>query len=307
MQLDYKPTYRLLLSGPGGNEINHDVNFRAGKDLGRFAYSFINQAVLSSFPIRELPGRNRVFSNRTSLRAAYEVAPKSFILSEIGHSITTRTRTVTPILSGESRTASIVLDDFQFLYNYQLKPKLPIIPDFTLSRTQLADTIIWTKSMGLNAAYFPTTRLVLTPRAGIQFRDTKGSPTQVSNFYGIGMDYMMRPKTVLGLDLVSDVRPSFVDEGIFLREDSIELGIQEALLLRWLLELRLNYTLRTQDSSAAIAGIDQTDIEVEFTVNYILTQMSFIDFGINRYQIKDNNTGLRGKRLNIQLSYNRAF
>lgn len=307
MRLDYKPTYRLLLSGPGGNEINHDVIFQAGKDLGRFAYSLNNQAALSSFPIRELPGRNRVFSNRTSLRAAYDVAPKSFILSEIGHSITTRTRTGTPILSGESRTTSIVLDDFQFLYNYQIKPKLLIIPDFILSRTQLADTIIWTKSMGLQTAYFPTTKLAFTPLAGIQFRDTKGSPTEVSNFYGIEMDYMMGPKTVLELDLVSEVRPSFVDEGIFLREDSIELGIQEALLLRWLLELRLNYTLRTQDSSAAIAGIDQTDIGVEFTVNYLLTRLSFVDFGINRYQLKDNNTGLRSTRLNIQLSYNRAF
>ena len=307
MRLDYKPTYRLLLSGPGGNEINHDVIFQAGKSLGRFAFSLNNQSSLSSFPIRELAGRNRVFSNRTNLRAAYDIASKSFIISDLGHSFSTRTLSGTSPLSGLSDSQTIVSDDFQVSYNYQMAPKVLLIPEFKIARTDIADTIVWTKSGGLRMGYFPTSKLGFTILGGIQFRDSKGAATDVSNYYGIEMDYLVRPKTVLELDLTSEVRPSFADQGIFLRENSIELGIQEALLLRWLLELRLNYTLRTQDSSVSIAGIDQRDIGIEFTVSYTLTRSSLVDFSINRYQLKDNNSGLLSTRLNLQLSYNRAF
>lgn len=307
MRLDYKPTYRLLLSGPGGNEINHDLIFQAGKDLGRFAFSLNNQGTLSSIPIRELAGRNRVFANRTNLRSAYDMTGKSFIVSELGHSFSTRTVEGAGNISNLSKSPTIVVDDFEILYNYQLQPKILLIPEFEISRTQIANSIVWTKAVALRSGYFPTRKLAFTPLAGIQFRDAKGSSTEISTYYGIEMDYLVRPRTVLELDLRSEVRPSFVDEGIFLRENSIEFGIQEALLLRWLLELRFNYTLRTQDSSIATSVIDQTDIGMEFTVGYMLTRLSYIDLSVNRYQLKDNITGFLSTRLNVQFSYNRAF
>ena len=307
MGLSYKPTYRLVISGASGNEINHDIIFLAGKSLGRFAYAVNNQTVLSSIPIRELSGRNRVFSNRTGLRFAYDIAPKSFIVSEVGHAITTRTLSTQSIVPGLSDSDSIIEDDFDFAYNYLISPKWLFVPEFFLTRTQFENSLQWMKSPRVRLGYFPTTKLVFSMLGGLQFRDTKENSTDLTKLFGIEMDYLVTPKTLLELDLASEIRPSFVDQGIFLREDSVRLGVQEALLLRWLLELNLNYTIRTGDHSASTAGIDQRDIGIEFLATYLLTRKSSIDLSINRYQLKDNRSGLINSRLNVQLSYLRLF
>lgn len=307
MRLDYKPTHRILLSGPGGNETNHDMLFQTGKDLGRFAFALNNQATLSSLPIRELSGRNRVFSNRTSLRAAYDIAPKSFIIAELGHTLTTRTLPNNLAISGTSNKESIIEDDFQATYNYQLTPKWLLTPEFNITRTQFENSVFWIESPNLQLAYFATPKLIFTVLGGLQFIDNENDPTTISNVYGIEMDYIIRPKTVLELDLTSEIRPSFVNQGVFLREDTISLGLEEALLLRWLISLDLNYTLRTQDDFFTSIGMDQTDVGIELMVTYSLTRKSRFEFSVNRYQLQDKKTDLLNKRLNLQIAYIQNF
>jgi hypothetical protein len=103
--LQYSPSYLNILAGDEQNQLEHQIEFEAGRVFGRSALGFNNETAITSAPIRELSGRAKTITNVSRLLGAYDYSPKSLISYGFGHSFSTRSD------SNQSSSQSIVVDD----------------------------------------------------------------------------------------------------------------------------------------------------------------------------------------------------
>jgi hypothetical protein len=118
VNLVYQPAFLLNLTGPGGNEIEHEIIVQAGREFHRTAIGLNNQTTITAAPLRELPGRRKTFRNQTSILGAYDVSPKTLIRYGGGHSVMTRSETTS------DTEQSITIDEIRLSYELMLSPKI---------------------------------------------------------------------------------------------------------------------------------------------------------------------------------------
>ncbi len=302
VNLQYRPSYLLDIVGDEDSELQHDILVQAGREFGRSAASLSNRTIISAAPQREISGRAKTIFNRTSLLAVYDVSPKSLVRSELGHTMTTRTGT------SNSASQSIFIDDFNISYEFMLTPKISLNTSGGGSLTQVTNDEVTAEILGLNLNYAATAKLALNVTTGLQRRKSTTIPYELSEVYGLLINYVPGPKTIMRFGVDQSFRPSFADDGIILQENGIFLQIRQAVLLRWQVELLIDYITRTEagqeDSKAAL---DQRDLGFELLFSYFLNDSWTLDFSAARYNLEDFRNNSSTTRFNLTVGMSHSF
>ena len=300
--VSYEPSYRMTLLGNGENELNHRANFSAARQFDASAYGINNTTSYSSLPIRELSGRQRIFSNKTTLLTAHSLSPKSLIHTGLGHSFSTRDTGVP-----NSNVQPLILDEAFLRYHYNFKPRLTLGPDLRVGMITFDEAQTFTESAQLTANYNLAAKTAISASGGIQWQQAADRPGETTKSFGLVIAYLPTPKTTMEFGLSRSIRPSFANEGIFLTEDSIHFELEKAILLRWLLRLDFDYTRRSQAVSGPESALEQNDFGIGAQVSYYWSNRTILDFGFSRFRLNDLIKDSQSTRLSIQCSIRHAF
>ena len=299
--LNYRPSYLTVLAGPDENQLEHDILFHIGRAFRRSALGLNNQTSISAAPLRELTGRARVISNRTSLLGVYDVSPKSLIRFGIGHSFSTRSG----ILNSPDQT--ITVDDIQADYKFLLSPKIDLDLSGLGSVTKFKNEITPSERMSVGMSYSATAKMSLNLTTGYSWRQPQGNAIESSQLYSILVNYSPGPKTIIQFGVDQDVRQSFADEGIFLTENRFLFNIRKALLLRWQMEFSLDYAIRSENDSENLVGLRQKDIGYNLNFKYFMNTFTIIQFSALRFKLTDQRADTISTRLSFSISVDHAF
>lgn len=202
---------------------------------------------------------------------------------------------------------SITIDEIRLSYELMLSPKITNQGSVDANITQIENQNTISEAFSIGFGYAATAKMLLSVTGGYQLRHSSGQQNEASQLYGFQVEYSAGPKTVMSIELANAIRPSFADEGIFLRENSFIFEIRQAVSLRWQAEFLIDYILREENSSSNFNGLRQNDLGYEINLIYFLSDTTTMEFSASRFKLKDLRDDVVSKRLNVAISWNHAF
>jgi len=280
-RLVYEPEYEWVLQGTDKNTLDHFVNFSFGRDYGKSALGVKQVFTATSNPIAELTGRNKRHFYKSSVDYVYEVTPKFLLMPGLAYDRQKQ--------FGDTKADDIQTETYglQIDLNNAITPKLNTGIQVRSDRTLASNQTIPSHVARARVQYFYSEKLGVDLSTGIQLRQPPLESSQISHIYDMTIVYNPRIKTTMEFGIEREIRPSLAREGLFIHETDIDFSLEQAILLRWVLDLGVEYSIRreTDDSPQNISG-DQNSFTYSGELRYLLSDNSIISGFFSRNQIK---------------------
>jgi hypothetical protein len=301
LNMEYKPGYAHFWTEDAGDEVSHQALMEYIKPFGASAAAFFNDFSMSQQPIIELPGRTQVVNNSTGFKFLKDVSPKTMFRTDFVHEYNERSRT------SDSSTTMIEEDALALELRTQILRKTSFIITMEGSVTQFSEGRTYGQAFRPTVAIFLTPKLVLNVAPSVLVQQPPEGGTKISNLYDFVLRYSPRQKWDIEVKHSRRIRPSFVDNGVFINVEEWYLMATFKVLTRFLIGFSLEHGVRSSDDSLLTKGLNQESIGYGMELQYLISRSSSVSFNAFNYELEDLNDSIQTSRTIFGVQFNYVF
>ncbi|MDB4664820.1 hypothetical protein OAE97_00570 [Verrucomicrobia bacterium] len=301
MNLEYKPGYAHFWTEDAGDEVSHQAVMEYVRPFGASAAAFFNDFSMSQQPIIELPGRTQVVNNSTGFKFLKDVSPKTTFRTDFVHEYNERSRT------SDSSSTMIEEDALTLELQTQILPQTSFIITMEGYVTQFSEGRTYGQAFRPTGSIFLTSKLLLNVAPSVLVQQPPEGGTKISNLYDFVLRYS--PTRKLGMELKHSrrIRPSFVDNGVFIDVEEWFLVTQFNLLTRLIVRFSLEHGIRSSDDSLLTKGLNQESIGYGMTAEYLINRNSSVSLDAFNYELENLQDSTQTTRTIFGVQFNYMF